>query len=514
MKVKSPLLFNSILLPLVLMSLLALPISIFQLKQDIILSANTLLRFSEDMSATSWRVTAKAIKLTAKHCGEILNELNHTRAFTPYIRDIGLLDNGYLTCSFVSGSRKQIFPFPEGKTVPVPLPEKWVSTSNMLVGGPGRPAIIYGKKATANKAAFVIVDALYVQELMNVLAAERTAKFSLQFGAGDVLISQPTVDVKPFMRLNYHVPAQQIYLSVSIPLSTITTRWLQNLFILIPVSLCLSFTSVFLYRRWQRQRLSLAKEIAKGIENEQFVAHYQPIYNVNRNRCGGVEALLRWPQPDGRFITPDIFITAAENEGMIVPLSRHLFRLVAQDVKRWRVSQGFYISVNISPLHLMHDDFITDVEQLINDLGKVSLMLELTERSLISNSAQVNEKLTLLRAKGVQIAIDDFGTGYCSLSYLQQLPANYLKIDRSFVDTIDTSSSDVPILDTIIVMSKKLGLNIVAEGVSSQHQLRYVMNKGVGYIQGFLYAKPMSSTDLMTWVIHEGTWEKELFNRK
>jgi sensor c-di-GMP phosphodiesterase-like protein len=127
-------------------------------------------------------------------------------------------------------------------------------------------------------------------------------------------------------------------------------------------------------------------------------------------------------------------------------------------------------------------------------------MLELTERSLIVQPALVSDKLIRLREKGILIAIDDFGTGYCSLSYLQQLPVDYLKIDRTFVDTIDTSGSDVPILDTIITLSHKLGLNIVAEGVSSEHQLSYILDHNVGFIQGYLYAKPMCSSDFTRWL--------------
>ncbi|EDV3150875.1 EAL domain-containing protein, partial [Salmonella enterica subsp. enterica] len=210
--------------------------------------------------------------------------------------------------------------------------------------------------------------------------------------------------------------------------------------------------------------------------------------------------LMRWPQPDGRFITPDIFITAAENEGMIIPLSRHLFELIAHDVINWTVPDDFYISVNISPAHLMDDGFIQDIEALRTRLGTITLMLELTERSLIVEPSQVAEKLSTLREKGVLIAIDDFGTGYCSLSYLQQLPVDYLKIDRTFIDTIDTSSNDVPVLDTIITLSQRLGLNVVAEGVSTQHQLRYILSHGVGFVQGFLYARPMGANDFMSWL--------------
>lgn len=136
-----------------------------------------------------------------------------------------------------------------------------------------------------------------------------------------------------------------------------------------------------------------------GITHNEFTVHYQPVFNVKHGSCGGVEALMRWPQPDGRFITPDIFITAAENEGMIIPLSRHLFELIVHDVINWTVPDDFYISVNISPAHLMDDGFIQDIEALRTRLGTITLMLELTERSLIVEPSQVAEKLSTLREK-------------------------------------------------------------------------------------------------------------------
>ncbi|WP_157724718.1 EAL domain-containing protein, partial [Salmonella enterica] len=136
-----------------------------------------------------------------------------------------------------------------------------------------------------------------------------------------------------------------------------------------------------------------------------------------------------------------------------LPLSRHLFELIAPDAINCTVPDDFYISANISPAHLMADGFIQHLEAPRSRLGTITLMLELTERSLIVEPSQVADKLTTLSKKDVLIANDDFGTGYCSRSYLQQLPVDYLKIARPLIDTIDTSSNDVPGLETIITLS-------------------------------------------------------------
>ncbi|EOG8151857.1 EAL domain-containing protein [Citrobacter werkmanii] len=514
MKLKLSFVIYAVLVPLVIMIVLALLVCVLQFKQDVALSANTLLRFSNDVSTASWRVTEKTVKIADRPCTEMLSELNRTRAFTPYIRDIGLVENGNLLCSFVTREQAHPFPLPPGKTLPTPLPDRWVHSFGLMAGGPGRPAVVYTEQVTADKAAFVIVDSRYIQELMDVLAEERAALFSLRFGEGDTIISQPARRDSIVMTQHFATADGKISLAVAAPLTTLTTLWMKSLLIFIPLSLCFSFMTLFVYRQWAQKRLSMAREITRGMKHGQFTVHYQPVFNVSRGNCGGVEALMRWPLPEGRSITPDIFITAAENEGMIVPLSRHLFELIAQDVGRWQVAEDFYISVNISPEHLMHESFIADVESLLTSLGKLRLMLELTERSLIIQPALVSDKIMQLREKGVLIAIDDFGTGYCSLSYLQQLPVDYLKIDRSFVDTIDTSGSDVPILDTIIMLSQKLGLNIVAEGVSSEHQLCYILDHNVGFMQGYLYAKPMSSSDFTTWLDTHANEQNERIKSK
>ncbi|EDU0976552.1 EAL domain-containing protein [Salmonella enterica subsp. enterica serovar Anderlecht] len=500
MKVRKLFLMLFIAVPLIVMILVGLLAGIFQLKRDIAVSANTLLRFSADISAASWQVAGKAARLAESSCTDSLKELSRTRAFTPYVRDIGFLENGDITCSFVTGTERYHFSRLAGLSLPASYPERWLRSIGSMAEGPDRLVVVYVKKVAANKAAFVIVDSQYVQELIEILAAERASAFSLTFGAGEAITSAATLRGKAFLTQRFTSTDHTIQLMVRTPFSTLSAYWLQNLFIFVPLSLCLSVGMMLFYRRWYLKRLSLAREIARGITHNEFTVHYQPVFNVKHGSCGGVEALMRWPQPDGRFITPDIFITAAENEGMIIPLSRHLFELIAHDVINWTVTDDFYISVNISPAHLMDDGFIQDIEALRTRLGTITLMLELTERSLIVEPSQVAEKLSTLREKGVLIAIDDFGTGYCSLSYLQQLPVDSLKIDRTFIDTIDTSSNDVPVLDTIITLSQRLGLNVVAEGVSTQHQLRYILSHGVGFLQGFLYARPMEANDFMSWL--------------
>ncbi|WP_250846160.1 cyclic diguanylate phosphodiesterase [Escherichia coli] len=312
--------------------------------------------------------------------------------FVGYIRDIGLPENSNLLGSFVTREQAHPFPLPPGKTLPTPLPARWVHSFGWMAEGPARPAVVYTEQVTADKAAFVIVDSQYIQELMDVLAKERAALFSLQFGEGDTIISQPMQRGRIVMTQHFATADGKISLAVAAPLTTLTVLWMKSLLIFIPLSLCFSFMTLFLYRHWAQKRLSMARKITRSMKHGQFTVHHQPVFNVSRGNCGGVEELMLRPLPDGRSMTPDIFITAAENEGMIIPLSRHLFELIARVVGRWQFAEDFYISVNISPEHLMHESFIADVESLLASLGKLRLMLQLTERSLIVQPALVSYK--------------------------------------------------------------------------------------------------------------------------
>ncbi|MFL0020324.1 EAL domain-containing protein [Klebsiella pneumoniae] len=246
--------------------------------------------------------------------------------------------------------------------------------------------------------------------------------------------------------------------------------------------------------------MSLADEIAKGMARGEFVVHYQPVCEAASGMCTGAEALMRWQRADGSSISPALFIQAAEEEEMIISLTRHLFGLIAADVKAWQVTAPFHLGVNIAAAHLTDDAFTTDVLQFRQSLAaSFRLVLEVTERSLVDDTALASENLNALRQHGCQVAVDDFGTGYCSLSLLHNLPVDYLKIDKIFIDTLTSAGTDTPVLDTIIGLSKRLGLATIAEGVSTQQQAEWLKDNQVSYVQGYLYARPMPAADFISW---------------
>jgi EAL domain-containing protein (putative c-di-GMP-specific phosphodiesterase class I) len=237
------------------------------------------------------------------------------------------------------------------------------------------------------------------------------------------------------------------------------------------------------------------------MQADEFQVHYQPLYGQATGRCEGVEALMRWERPGVGPVRPDIFIAAAEAEGMIVALTRHLLTLIERDVRTWATPPDFRIGVNIGPEHLSSAGLVPDIQAFVASVAarRPLIVLEITERSLISDNGQARRNIDALRAKGLRVAIDDFGTGHCSLSYLQEFPVDYLKIDKGFVQAIESAGEEAPVLDVIITLSSRLGLAVVAEGVETQRQFDYLKARGVAFIQGYFFARPMPSAEFARW---------------
>ncbi|ETN72369.1 cyclic diguanylate phosphodiesterase domain protein [Necator americanus] len=281
----------------------------------------------------------------------------------------------------------------------------------------------------------------------------------------------------------------------------ILETWRGLLLRYLPWAAAFSAWLVWLVRRLQQNGQSRREQLLRAIRANEFHVEYQPLYGVETGRCEGVEALLRWVRPGTGAIRPDEFIQVAEEEHVIVPLTQHLLKLIGRDVATWDVAPGFHLGVNFAPEHLSGVQLVSDVQALRAAVAPhgATITLEITERTLVRNTGQARNNLVTLRREGVKVAIDDFGMGYCSLSYLEKFPFDILKIDRGFVLTIDAQGSKATVLDAIIDLAHSLGARIVAEGVETQVQRDYLCARGVTYIQGFFYAKPMSSEAFVRW---------------
>ncbi len=214
----------------------------------------------------------------------------------------------------------------------------------------------------------------------------------------------------------------------------------------------------------------------------------------------GLEALLRWQHPEKGLLTPDKFIHIAEASSIIIQIGERVLQSVAIQLKIWH-EKGFdpeQVSVNLSVKQLRHQDLISTISEVLEKTNFRSdwLELEITESYTMQKPAQAIKLLNQIKDLGVKLAIDDFGTGYSSLSYLKKLPVNKLKIDRSFIKDIPENEDDKALVSAILSMAKSMNLDVIAEGVETEEQRLFLEAQGCYKIQGYLFAKPMSASDI------------------
>lgn len=254
---------------------------------------------------------------------------------------------------------------------------------------------------------------------------------------------------------------------------------------------------VFRQRMLQKLQESrtLENDMARAIENDEFVVYYQPIVNSVSKEIYGYEALIRWMHPVKGMLAPDSFIFAAEKTGMINEIGKTVLKLACREAVSWTVPAR--ISVNVSPVQLGSKSFINTVQSVLAETGLPAnrLELEVTESSLFSDRNNPIAILKKLRALGVRISIDDFGTGYSSLSRLSELNFDKIKIDKSFVNPISTQEDALNIVKLITGMAKSLNMGVIAEGVETEEQLERLQALGCELVQGYLFSKPQPQVD-------------------
>lgn len=255
------------------------------------------------------------------------------------------------------------------------------------------------------------------------------------------------------------------------------------------------------------ERMQIEEQLHNAMENKEFVLFYQPQYDIMENKITGMEALIRWNNPVLGHVPPLKFIEIAEETHYIIPLGKWVLEEACAFMKRIQPinNSGLTISINISILQLLQNDFVDMVLAIIeqNNLDPSLVELEITESILMESYDIIKEKLNKLCEKGIKIALDDFGKGYSSLSYLKVLPISTLKIDKSFVDSIYDDSGSNSLTEHIVIMGRSLGLKLVAEGVETKEQLDYLINHKCHKIQGYLYSKPLPEQTIIEFLEKE-----------
>nr|WP_318381360.1 EAL domain-containing protein [uncultured Enterobacter sp.] len=440
------------------------------------------------------------IPLVGQPCNNAHLALRKQAASLQTVRSIGLIEDGILYCSSIFGYRdvpiRQLQP-----ALPTPQPLLFLSNdSSLLKGSP----ILIQWFPTSEDGENGVMEIVNITLLTNMMlepqrplitgASLTVGDKHLVYGTGVLDALPPLAGETRFAQSSTHFP---FTVSVKGPgASELALRHLPSQF---PLALMLSLLVGYIAWLATANRMSFSWEINLGLAAREFELFCQPLLNARTHQCEGVEILLRWNNPRQGWISPDVFIPIAEEHNLIAPLTRYVLAETQRQLGLFPASPQFHIGINVAASHFRHGELIADLNRYWFKARPVQqLVIELTERDSLheSDSRIVRE----LHRKGVKLAIDDFGTGNTSLSWLEKLHPDMLKIDKSFTTAIGTDAVNSTVTDIIIALGKRLHIEMVAEGVETPQQAKHLRQRGVNILQGFLYAKPMPIKEFPKWL--------------
>jgi len=426
-------------------------------------------------------------------------QLAHLNAFFPYIRSINLAEGSTIWCSSLLINK------------PLPLEVELFEGGELAlhpgtVVTPGIPAFSL-RKQFADGDVVVTIHGNFLRDALQQIGALNDAYFQsgkmLMTKTGKVLPAPPGEQEGYKIYRSSHFPYVVAY-SYGAP--TFPMVWQRGKYLFI-LNVILSALAGWLYHLWMSRQQSPFHMLENAIQRGQIVPYYQPLVNVEERNIVGFEVLARWIHPVHGVIPPDAFIPLAEQSGLIVPMTSLLMEKVASDLQylQARLPNKIHVSFNLSKQHFESLTFIEDCKKLFDTVGKdrVNIIAEITERDDIGTTSRLEEVLSTLRKMGVAIALDDFGTGNSNLAYLGSIHPDHIKIDKQFISQIGKNDEDNVLLDCVIDIARKLGMNIIAEGVEHEYQSEYLAGKGISSMQGYLFSKPLSLKDMITHMMLE-----------
>ena len=261
------------------------------------------------------------------------------------------------------------------------------------------------------------------------------------------------------------------------------------------------------------KRLQLEADLNQAIENEEFELHYQPIISLETGMITGFEALVRWQSPSRGFVSPGAFIPVAEETGLIVPMGNWILQAACKQMQQWceqfPCAASLVMSVNLSSRQFAQADLVAQVQEtlILTELDGANLKLEITESMVMDDVENTIVLLHELKKLKIKISMDDFGTGFSSFSYLHRFPIDTLKIDRSFVSNMDRGIKNQDIVNTIVILAHRLGMDVVAEGIETRVEQDRLHQFGCEYGQGYFFAKPLSQSTATELLEQNKKWE-------
>lgn len=410
------------------------------------------------------------------------------------IEEVGYFADGYLKCTSWGPTEKQIAKLPADFTIGKDI-EAWVNVPP-LFSGANRMTVVQVGAHNALIDPVRPVDILADNSVRIMVTAPNGAS-AVSLNALDAgLVGELPAQAGSGLEGDhaYAVAVDNGWRAMAVsPQRDLLRHFYSQLWLFLPFGGFAALVIVALVIRLSRRRLSPLTELQIAVRHREFIVHYQPVVELATGNCVGAEALVRWQRPDGTLVRPDLFIPLAEQSGLIRPITDQVIDAVVRDLNELLVQhRSMHVAINFCADDIRTGRILETVEKRISRTGisNHQIWMEATERGLM-DIKEASKTIEEARSRGHLVAIDDFGTGYSSLQYLQTLPLDALKIDKSFVDTINRQTATSSVVPHIIDMAKALHLSVVAEGVETREQADYLIEHGVEFAQGWLFGKPM-----------------------
>ncbi|PQP00409.1 cyclic diguanylate phosphodiesterase [Pseudomonas frederiksbergensis] len=466
------------------------------LKQSTELTGEESIRQFELMLDNTAQAAQELLPLAGKNCNDVKLALREQVTRRPFVRSTNLVWDDNLYCSSLFGEyQEKVNPgdYTQGQL--------WLMNGNSVT--PNTALLVY-RLSEGNKGALTTLNGYHLSNELRLIG--RKTLLLLQVGpnwlSADGKVHEDALPALPVAQSTLTSSRYAFTVAAGFPEGE-TWRYMRSEYP--PLFSLLMFFGVVsgsIGHVLQKRSMSPSREMQRALEAAEFIPYFQPVVHGDNKLWSGTEVLMHWKHPREGLVSPDLFIPFAEHSGLIVPMTRSLMQQTAALLAPLSASFDgpFHISINITARHCRDLELVEDCREFLGTFapGSVHLVLELTERELIEPTAITLQLFEQLRALGVMIAIDDFGTGHSSLGYLRQFNVDFLKIDQSFVAMIGADALSRHILDSIIELSVKLDLGIVAEGVETEEQSDYLTAHGVNFLQGYLFGRPMPGTEFIS----------------
>jgi EAL domain-containing protein (putative c-di-GMP-specific phosphodiesterase class I) len=414
-------------------------------------------------------------------------QLTFADAFIPYLREAVMVREGRLYCSTVLGLRSvppTTYPTPSG----TPQQIAFVGGSTLL---PQIPLMAAYRRSDARNGVRYLVESAYITDILARAKASGAQGASVSGGSGGALTSEGRW-FKTTGPAQGRVTAASGSAGFSIAVKSDPGRTCTNLLVTETIALIIGLAGFAVlvagYRAGFTPRQRLERRVRAGLRRREFFLEYQPIVKSANAEWVGAEALLRWNHPRLGLVMPGKFISEIEQTSVIGPLTEFILATALAELDEFPA--GFRVNVNLAPHHTSLRSFPEDIRStLARNPTRLQVVLEITERGLVTGGNAVHCSLLGLRTKGVEFAVDDFGTENSNLSLLQRFPFDYIKIDRRFIHRV--AGRDRQLIEGVSLLADRLGASVVAEGVEEVEQHEALKEIGVAFAQGFLFQRPL-----------------------